>query len=139
MCPFAKTLAVLSAVWLTLPGLAAAQEPEPVAPEGATCGGLVGAICPEGYSCVDNLADDCDPNAGGADCAGTCVATAEEAPVPQQDDGTGQDKPQCDYDNPDLRYVSREPARCDAIRFFCEAGFQPFFNDCGCGCQPVEQ
>jgi hypothetical protein len=37
------------------------------------CGGIAGFPCPAGQSCVDNPNDDCDPNAGGADCGGICV------------------------------------------------------------------
>ncbi|NMO20696.1 hypothetical protein HPC49_30470 [Pyxidicoccus fallax] len=134
----AKPLAFLTAALLAMPmGIATAQEPEPIAPEGAACGGIAGVTCPEGYSCVDNPQDDCDPNAGGADCAGICSIAAEQDET-QRGDGTGQDKKGCDYNNPDQQYVSKDPDQCAAIRFFCEAGQQPFFNDCGCGCQPVE-
>lgn len=37
------------------------------------CGGIAGFRCPEGMKCVDDPTDDCDPNKGGADCAGICV------------------------------------------------------------------
>jgi hypothetical protein len=37
------------------------------------CGGIAGFPCPEGLTCVDDPDDDCDPNAGGADCGGVCV------------------------------------------------------------------
>jgi hypothetical protein len=47
--------------------------PRPLCPAtSATCGGLTGATCPEGYTCVDDPSDNCDPNKGGADCAGVC-------------------------------------------------------------------
>jgi hypothetical protein len=42
------------------------------AEESPTCGGFAGIACPGGASCVDDSADDCDPNSGGADCGGTC-------------------------------------------------------------------
>jgi Kazal-type serine protease inhibitor domain len=38
------------------------------------CGGLDGVPCPSGQACVDDAADDCDPQAGGADCGAVCVA-----------------------------------------------------------------
>lgn len=41
------------------------------------CGGFTGGTCPVGFSCVDDLTDDCDPDAGGADCGGVCVATGD--------------------------------------------------------------
>lgn len=37
------------------------------------CGGIAGLPCPEGQTCVDDPGDDCDPQAGGADCGGVCV------------------------------------------------------------------
>eukprot|EP00993_Chasmostoma_nieuportense_P001122 NODE_202_length_2704_cov_109.017850_g188_i0.p1 GENE.NODE_202_length_2704_cov_109.017850_g188_i0~~NODE_202_length_2704_cov_109.017850_g188_i0.p1 ORF type:complete len:855 (+),score=163.21 NODE_202_length_2704_cov_109.017850_g188_i0:131-2566(+) len=38
------------------------------------CGGLIGLRCRTGLNCVDDPSDSCDPNNGGADCAGLCVA-----------------------------------------------------------------
>jgi hypothetical protein len=40
---------------------------------GGMCGGIAGFPCPEGFDCVDAAGDGCDPNQGGADCAGVCV------------------------------------------------------------------
>jgi hypothetical protein len=38
------------------------------------CGGFAGFRCPkEGMLCVDDPRDDCDPENGGADCAGLCM------------------------------------------------------------------
>jgi hypothetical protein len=45
----------------------ATEEPPPM-----YCGGISGTPCPDGYECVDDPNDDCDPNNGGADCAGIC-------------------------------------------------------------------
>lgn len=90
----------------------------------AFCGGIAGIPCPEGYTCVDDPSDDCDPERGGADCGGICQK--EKKP------------PACTGREPGLRYVSRDPAQCAVIRFTCEEGFLPFFNDCGCGCQRQE-
>ena len=39
------------------------------------CGGFGGLECPDGLTCVDDPADDCDPNKGGADCSGICQDT----------------------------------------------------------------
>jgi Kazal-type serine protease inhibitor domain len=41
------------------------------------CGGIAGVACPEGQTCVDDPSDDCDPQAGGADCGGICTAAPE--------------------------------------------------------------
>lgn len=38
------------------------------------CGGLAGIECPAGQACVDDPADSCDPDKGGADCSGICKA-----------------------------------------------------------------
>ncbi len=50
---------------------------------GAFCGGIAAIPCPDGYTCVDDPSDGCDPRRGGADCGGicrrsgkTCVETA---------------------------------------------------------------
>lgn len=40
--------------------------------QGDFCGGIAGFPCPEGYTCVDDPSDDCDPTRGGADCGGIC-------------------------------------------------------------------
>ncbi|NUP10658.1 MAG: hypothetical protein HOW73_31830 [Polyangiaceae bacterium] len=37
------------------------------------CGGFAGLQCPGGMICIDDPADDCDPNNGGADCGGICI------------------------------------------------------------------
>jgi hypothetical protein len=36
------------------------------------CGGIAGTPCPDPLVCVDWPGDDCDPDAGGADCVGVC-------------------------------------------------------------------
>ena len=42
------------------------------APPGEFCGGIAGIPCSEGFVCVDVPGDGCNPNRGGADCAGYC-------------------------------------------------------------------
>jgi hypothetical protein len=39
---------------------------------GGMCGGLAGFPCPDGFECVDDPRDSCDPAGGGADCSGIC-------------------------------------------------------------------
>jgi hypothetical protein len=41
---------------------------------GDPCGSFLGTPCQPGFVCVDNPADDCDPNHGGADCDGICIS-----------------------------------------------------------------
>lgn len=43
------------------------------------CGGLANIQCPSGFSCVDDLSDDCDESRGGADCTGLCVPLASSS------------------------------------------------------------
>ncbi|HYH96103.1 hypothetical protein [Hyalangium sp.] len=93
---------------------------------GQFCGGIAAIPCPEGLSCVDDPKDSCDPTQGGADCGGVCV------------DPYAEKKPKCDYRDPNLSYVSRDPAQCAAILFKCPEGSTAFFNDCGCGCQNTQ-
>jgi hypothetical protein len=40
---------------------------------GSFCGGIAALPCPDGFTCVDDPNDACDPSAGGADCGGVCM------------------------------------------------------------------
>ncbi len=42
----------------------------PVSP--ASCGGIMGKLCPDNLICVDDPRDSCDPAQGGKDCPGVC-------------------------------------------------------------------
>ncbi|HZI06364.1 MAG TPA: hypothetical protein VEZ71_20195 [Archangium sp.] len=88
--------------------------------EGDFCGGFAGTPCSEGYACIDDPNDSCNPDQGGADCAGTCQRETPAA---------------CTGREPGLKYVSRDPAQCAVIRYTCKEGYVPFSNECGCGCQ----
>lgn len=81
------------------------------------CGGIAGLPCPDGYLCVDDPRDDCDPQNGGADCMGICR------------------RDRCTYDDPSKTYVGRSLAECQVIRFVCDPGSEHFADECGCGCQ----
>ena len=48
------------------------------------CGGFTNIQCPAGETCIDDPRDNCDPNAGGADCPGVC---SEATPGPAADAG----------------------------------------------------
>lgn len=54
-------------------------------PDPAFCGGIAGFPCPEDSECIDDPGDDCDPNKGGADCAGICVPREQAPPECQAD------------------------------------------------------
>jgi hypothetical protein len=88
------------------------------------CGGFAGLTCPGGMICVDDPSDDCDPDLGGADCIGMCRK------------GGGPKKPPSCKGQNDKSYIAYGED-CWVVKFFCEEGFQPFFDDCGCGCEPV--
>jgi hypothetical protein len=94
-------------------------------PAGQFCGGFAAIQCPSGLVCVDDPNDNCDPNNGGSDCGGVCVAPGHDATV------------KCDQRDPQMSYVSQDPNKCAAITFRCEEGFTQFYDDCGCGCEPA--
>jgi hypothetical protein len=43
----------------------------------AACGGFAGLQCAGSQACVDDPTDDCDPDAGGADCIGYCIDVSD--------------------------------------------------------------
>ncbi len=132
-CRFA---ALTAAAWLVLPfGTVAAQEAEAAPPTEQPCGGFAGLACPEGYSCVDDPRDDCNQRAGDADCSGICSA-AGGGDDSRLEGSSG--KAHCNYGDQDLQYVAKDPDQCAAVTFICEDGYEGFFNDCGCGCQPIQ-
>src|SRR5688500_12734154 len=63
---------------------------------GSFCGGIAAIVCPEGYTCVDDPSDSCDPGAGGADCGGVCRRTH---------------RARCEHGS-EYNYVSRSPETC---------------------------
>jgi hypothetical protein len=106
---------------------------------GQFCGGFAAIPCPEGLTCVDDPRDTCNPDLGGRDCGGICVGLPQpSSTVSALSTDSEADKKKCDYNDPNLRYVSRDPAQCAAIFFFCQEGETTFFNDCGCGCATAQ-
>lgn len=119
-----------AAAALSLMALAACQsasaplpeEPADLLARGADslfCGGIAGFECPPGYVCADDPTDDCHPDSGGADCGGICQAPPSDCLL-----------------HGDRGYISLDPAECAAILFLCAEGYTPFFDECGCGCEP---
>ncbi len=84
------------------------------------CAGKGGTPCREGYTCVDDPRDGCDPALGGMDCGGICRRTRRN---------------RCDYNDPNKSYVGRSADECSLIRFVCEPGTEYFADECGCGCR----
>lgn len=62
--------------WLALLTGVVACSPRKPDSDGPTCGGFAGIACPGSGVCVDDPSDDCDPDAGGADCSGICRCTS---------------------------------------------------------------
>ena len=89
-----------------LEGEASTDDTEKKPGSGTFCGGFAAIRCAEGFTCVDDPNDSCDPNVGGADCGGICEAEKVKPP-------------KCDYKDPTLRYVSRDPNECPLILFVC--------------------
>lgn len=59
--------AAAAGVSIDHPGECKTAEPQ-------ACGGIAGIRCPDNQTCVDDPGDTCDPEQGGADCAGICIA-----------------------------------------------------------------
>ena len=121
----------------------------------AFCGGIAGFRCPAGQTCVDDPADDCDPNAGGADCGGICVDAPAFCggiagfPCPAGETCIDDPADDCDPNagGADCGGICVElPAACSAVRIGeygnCRAiigwGIQAATGACGiisgCGC-----
>ena len=54
---------------------------------------------------------------------------------PEQIEPLDEELPACEDD--DRVYVSTDVAICDSVLFICEAGYEPFDDECGCGCVPT--
>lgn len=118
------------------------------------CGGIAGIECPEGYKCV---LDGTYPDAGGICTPYSCkydgneYVSGESFPATDgcnkcscTDTGlvacTKMFCPKtCDPKEELWRdYKSLDPKLCSLMKFSCAEGNQPFFNKCGCGCQPIK-
>ncbi len=49
----------------------------------------------------------------------------------------GKGNPVC-TDDPLANYIGK-PSQCPVIKFTCVKGMEPFSDDCGCGCKPIEE
>lgn len=78
----------------------------------AACGGLAGLPCDDGTTCQDDPSDDCDPDAGGADCLGLCF----------------------DCDALGREYLGTWPG-CELADWTCSSGGEKRVDPaCGCWC-----
>ncbi len=41
---------------------------------------------------------------------------------------------ECNYDDPNKRYIGKSKEDCSRIRYVCETQSESFQDDCGCGC-----
>jgi hypothetical protein len=101
------------------PVIVVIDEPPP------SCDGFWSQPCTGKLTCVDDPRDSCDGQNGGSDCPGLCVEASPTRPPPRCE---GQESEQ-------RHYVSREPALCTLLLFTCPPGDEPFFDECGCGCE----
>ena len=100
-------------------------------PKPTFCGGIAGFPCPEGQTCIDDPSDDCDPNNGGADCGGICVAETNPCAAVLCITGT-----ECINRNGVAVCVPVPTDPCATVR--CRAGYQCVNQNGSAACVPVE-
>lgn len=95
--------------------------------------------CADGTQPVQCFVNPCDVSScdvEGAECqanyCGGCNAEWSD------ENGARVCENQCDYTDPTRRYVAQSRSQCALVRFACGANEQPFFDDCGCGCESLE-
>ncbi|MEZ4464414.1 MAG: Kazal-type serine protease inhibitor domain-containing protein [bacterium] len=89
----------------------------------AGAGGGGDCVCPDVYMPVCG--------ADGVTYGNACEAGCAHVRILHE----GECAPPCpDANDPDVHYVSQDPAECARIRFACEPGQEAFSNACGCGC-----
>jgi len=91
-------------------GQCIAVAPDCPAPDPLACGGLTGAACPNGFTCVDDSNDECDGGPA-VDCPGICAETRGE-------------ECRADEDCPTLRVACTDcpDGSLSCPRSVCEAG-----------------
>lgn len=52
-----------------------------------------------------------------------------------RDTGGATQPGECNFADPDRKYVGKSPEECSRIRFVCEADSEYFADECGCGCK----
>jgi hypothetical protein len=101
------------------------------------CGGE--CACTDGSQPVNCLVDPCQVDScdvEGAECrANYCGGCNAEWYDPSGVLVCTDPTSACNYDDPQRSYVARSPTACQTVRFACAAGRQPFFDECGCGCE----
>lgn len=110
-------------------GEAVCSAPEPP-PDNVFCGGIAAFECPGAGTCIDDPSDDCDPNAGGADCGGICQCDA--APLILCAPGTFFDS------NPAVCACTPEVPLDPCATVRCAAGTHCEVVDGGAICAPDE-
>lgn len=99
-------------------------------PNGPSCGGFAGVACPGEGACVDDPRDDCDPQAGGADCGGVCVCRdPHTCPAGARFD-SGPSVCACVHD-----IIPCPTAPCAFTD--CAAGSRCVERDCKAFCEPI--
>ncbi len=92
--------------------------------------------CTDGTQPVQCFVDPCNVSScgvSGAECqANYCGGCNAEW---YDEGGSRVCESKCDYDDPARRYVAQSREQCALVRFACAESEQPFFDDCGCGCE----
>ena len=48
------------------------------------------------------------------------------------------DAGKCNYQDESINWVNKDPEACKLVKFMCVPGTEPFFNECGCGCETTD-
>jgi len=100
------------------------------------CGDECG--CTDGTQPVQCFVDPCEVSScdeASAECqANYCGGCNAEW---YSESGSRVCESKCDYQDPARRYVAQSRSQCALVRFACGENEQPFFDDCGCGCETV--
>ncbi|RMG19394.1 MAG: hypothetical protein D6729_05325 [Deltaproteobacteria bacterium] len=145
VCPPGQTAAVRNGCWECVDARTCGQTSEGCATD-ADCG--PGEQCFLETVCWDCLPEDpnCTPGCGqhgiclpADECYGAFVDQTGTCRAP--DDGILPDHccftppPSCpDESSPSVEYLSHDPLTCAAADWTCDAGWEVFDNECGCGC-----
>ena len=146
LCRVGTTCEVIDGDAVCLP-----NEPAPF------CGGIAAFECPGAGSCVDDPRDDCNPDAGGADCGGICECNVQAlciegfefdaspnvcdcVPVPETSPCALVDcfpNQICQVQDGEAVCVPVEPDPCETSLILCAPGSECVARNGEATCEPV--
>ena len=94
--------------------------------------------CIKIYAPVCGVVKDSDPSTYGNWCSFEAAVLADAGPTGESKGFYSEGEcgtTKCDYSDPNKTYVAQSPEQCQVVKFACQPGEQPFFDDCGCGCE----